>query len=178
MSDITLKDAIECLKGVLGYFRELLPEIKKLDEYKLRLFILALGTYLYGKYYISGNAVRGSSDKYTITAQTMTLVFPTDELSAIATKVVSVRNWVAHKPCNTETVKLLNDLTDNKMLYELLKYEKILDDELNFIEPDTDEYKPLSVKLDYREEKRKLKESKKDSDKSFIDAIAKMSGKD
>lgn len=152
------------LCGVLLFFRRYVSKLKALGECQSYMLIIVLGSYLYYKYYLYSTKRKGLS--FWVDASTMKLAYSDQTLSDIAGSIIKARNAAAHEPFTETTDKLVGSIAKSDDLIKLLKYEGIIDEDGNFIEPEGGKYEPVKVE----------KKEEASTEKPAFSAAAIMSG--
>lgn len=137
MGSLTISNVVEGLIGSLRFFRDFSSKLKDTSKFTLieaYVFISILGVYLYSKYCKCG-VRRG--DSYTVVSSTVSSIFGSidDDLARYVARVIITRNRAAHLPYIDSTNDDLLEVLSDPLLRLLLRYERIIDYDGNFIEP-------------------------------------------
>lgn len=133
MGRMSNDDAVSALEGISKYFKNLLPRLLQLNDYMVRLAIMTIAQYLYGMYYRFGTK-KGSS--YIIKAETMNVVYAGTKYANIAGLIITARNGICHSVNSDDTNNTIKMLIENPLLIDFLKFEGLLDNDSNYVEPE------------------------------------------
>ena len=163
-----IRDALE---GALKFFRKYIINLSSLEECQIYVLVLTVSAFLYARY--CKCSTRSDGSKFWVDAAIIRKMYDNIALGNIASTLVLIRNSIAHVPFSDRAALYLNDVYKSKDFKELLIYERIIDEDGKFIEPESGEYKPLNNTDELKEFIESHKE-KKEEKPSFASAIAKM----
>ncbi len=157
-----------------------------LCKYESRVFLSTLSVYIQCKYYQYGSTKNDRT--FMIDSKAIEIIYDFDsDLADVVKNIISVRNAVSHSPWNPNTFIAMDQLFKDESFRRFLVFEKLMDEDGNYIEPESGRYLPVDraeydkIKCTFKSANNESGNESDNSDKTnvkcdaFINAVSKMS---